>query len=256
MKNTTGLTIFDGKSKLNGDDIIVIATLKTDNIKTGNLIQTWILPKNVSPLLAINTGQDSSTCSCNLRGQLKEQYYNVGGIVGITHKTTKNKNRICYVATFTAPQNIWYKYHRGEYPILDRKTQKFLENKKIRLTSVGDPASIPVKIWQKLINYSSGWTGYTHNWKNKHNNCLKNICQASTQSAHDTKIAWEMGWKTFRISQSGRPLKGEIVCPASAHKIKCEQCMLCNGQKANIVIKVHGTKGKICAFRKLMEGIK
>uniref|UniRef100_A0A6M3JM89 Uncharacterized protein n=1 Tax=viral metagenome TaxID=1070528 RepID=A0A6M3JM89_9ZZZZ len=253
MKGITGITVFDGKSKLNNDDIIVVATLNSENVKTGNLVQTWILPKNISPLVAVNLGKDSSTCACNLRGYLREQYHNVGGIVGITHKTTTNKSRVCYVSTFSAPQAVWHKFHRGEYPFLDQNNQKLLSGRKIRLSSVGDPSAVPSKVWKKLLSLSIGWTGYTHNWKNGQNRHLKSFCQASTNLVEETKLAWSLGWKTFRISKDNKPLQGEIVCPASKHKVKCEQCMLCNGQRVNVMIKIHGTKGKIAAFNQLIK---
>jgi hypothetical protein len=37
MKKPTGYTIFEGKSPITGDDIIAVITLKSTNIKTGNM---------------------------------------------------------------------------------------------------------------------------------------------------------------------------------------------------------------------------
>jgi len=39
-------------------DIVVIATLESENRKTGNMIQIWILCANESPVTAVKTGHD------------------------------------------------------------------------------------------------------------------------------------------------------------------------------------------------------
>ena len=42
MKKPTGYTIFEGKSPITGDDIIAVITLKSTNVKTGNMASMWI----------------------------------------------------------------------------------------------------------------------------------------------------------------------------------------------------------------------
>ena len=57
-----GFIIYDGPSVLDGQPIIAVATLKTSNAKTGNMIQTWIMRRDIEPHLAIKSGDDSSVC--------------------------------------------------------------------------------------------------------------------------------------------------------------------------------------------------
>jgi hypothetical protein len=57
--NDNGLILFEDRK------IVCIATgLKqsSKNIKTGDMIQSWILSKNVSPEIAIKTGTDKNIC--------------------------------------------------------------------------------------------------------------------------------------------------------------------------------------------------
>ena len=44
-----GVVIYRGVSRIDGRPIVAIATLKTDNEKTGDMIQTWILRADVDP---------------------------------------------------------------------------------------------------------------------------------------------------------------------------------------------------------------
>ena len=112
----SGIVLSESPSKLTGKPIVVIATLKSSNIKTGNLVQTWILPKNMSPTQAISIGKDDSVCSCDLRGQTISNYQNKNGVIV---KVSRNVDRICYSLYHQAPTNIWKKFQDNKYPPLD-----------------------------------------------------------------------------------------------------------------------------------------
>ena len=59
-KAPSGLVLYDGPSVLDpSSDVVVIATLSSANVKTGNMIQTWILVKNHTPVEASKLGQGS-----------------------------------------------------------------------------------------------------------------------------------------------------------------------------------------------------
>jgi hypothetical protein len=61
--------IYRGPSLLDGEPIVVIATLSDRNPKTGPALQTYILREDINPLEASKTGADYSICGdCNLRG--------------------------------------------------------------------------------------------------------------------------------------------------------------------------------------------
>ena len=47
-----GFILYEGASMLDGAPIVVIATMKTSNRKTGDMVQTWILRSDVNPVEA------------------------------------------------------------------------------------------------------------------------------------------------------------------------------------------------------------
>ena len=149
----------------------------------------------------------------------------------------------CYVKTFQAPLSVYKKYKRGGYPKLDLNAFK---DKYIRFGAYGDPAAVPVFIWEALANQASKFTGYTHQWKS----CdlrLQKYCMASTDNQVEYFQAKTAGWRSFRVRlETDNLLPHEIICPASpeaGHKLTCSQCTACNGgnKRSNIAIIVHGT---------------
>ena len=51
------------------NDKVGIVTFSSNNSKTGDMPQTWILVKNVNPIEAVNTGADKLICGdCKHRG--------------------------------------------------------------------------------------------------------------------------------------------------------------------------------------------
>ena len=97
-----GVILYRGPSQLDGKPIVAIATLKTYNEKTGDMVQTWILREDVAPTVAINTGDDVSVCgNCPLRGRLENG---------------RNVGRACYVQVRNAPRAMWHAYRAGRYP--------------------------------------------------------------------------------------------------------------------------------------------
>ena len=69
-----GFVFYRGKSPIDGAPIVAIATLESKNGKTGDMVQTWILREDISPLMAIKTGADRSICgNCVHRGAEEDQ---------------------------------------------------------------------------------------------------------------------------------------------------------------------------------------
>ena len=66
-----GFVMYQGPSVLDGQPIVVVATMSTSNIKTGQMIQTWILRDNINPVEASKAGDDSSIC-----GNCPHRHYN------------------------------------------------------------------------------------------------------------------------------------------------------------------------------------
>ena len=252
-KKINGAILWEGKSKIDGNPIVLIATglaTKSTNEKTGALVQTWILRSDVTPLEAVNTGQDESICGdCTHRGKI------VDG---------KNVGRSCYVTIFQAPRNIFGTYKRGVYSRYKGAKGTFLlSGRNVRLGAYGDPAAIPFYVWKNLLKDSARGTGYTHLWKTCDSRFAK-YCMASADSLTESKQAQTMGYRTFRVGTFAESLvKGkEFLCPASkqaGQKTNCALCLACGGKdspnKASVFIPVHGMASKIKAYETQKKGI-
>ena len=228
MKKVTGYTIFEGKSPITGDDIIAVITLKSTNIKTGNMASMWILHKDLSPIEASKQGKDESICGmCPHR-------HNLGGA--------------CYVTLFQAPLQVWKSYHKGNYPKVNDMT--IFEGMSVRFGAYGDPNVVPIDILVQLKSVVKNSTSYTHQWKTESDNeSLKAVSMASVDNKAEAKLAIENGWRYFRVTNdiSDIDKATEIVCPNTTKGIQCIDCGLCKGntiKAKNIVIEVHGSKKK------------
>lgn len=228
-----GAIIYRGPSMLDGSPIVAIATglaKGSTNGKTGAMVQTWILHEDVSPVDAINSGADASVCgTCPHRG---------------TTDGAKVKGRSCYVLVFQAPQNVWRSYHRGIYR--DASPEDVGAGRVVRIGSYGDPAAVPLHVWESLTRRSIAHSGYTHQWRAFPE--LAPYCMASADTSADRAAAKLLGFRTFRVRGSTDPLESyEIACPASAeagHKTTCAECRACGGTSAkarvDVSIIVHG----------------
>ena len=228
MKKVTGYTIFEGKSPITGDDIIAVITLKSTNVKTGNMASMWILHKDLSPIEASKEGKDESICGmCPHR-------HNLGGA--------------CYVTLFQAPLQVWKSYHKGNYPKVNDMT--IFEGMSVRFGAYGDPNVIPIDILVQLKSVVKNSTSYTHQWKTESDNeSLKSVSMASVDNKAEATLAIQNGWRYFRVTNDISDINKatEIVCPNTTKGIQCIDCGLCKGntiKAKNIVIEVHGSKKK------------
>ena len=105
-----GFIYYRGPSQITSDPIIGICTLESDNPKTGNMAQTWILHDAIHPVEAVQSGKDKAICGdCTARD-------------------------VCYVTVGFAPAQVWKK--RNDYADLRRAPRKMRDavaGKKIRL---------------------------------------------------------------------------------------------------------------------------
>ena len=232
-----GFIFYRGPSPIDGAPIVAIATLKSKNAKTGDMVQTWILRVDVSPLDAIASGTAASMCG------------------NCTHRGRKGKKRTCYVDVGKAPQGVWKAFHRGQYIDLsdDPGTVAILIAQRIvRMGAYGDPAMVPVKQWRMLLAESAGRTGYTHAWRRMWAQALRPYVMASVDNQSELDLARAMGWRTFRVRTETEPLQSnEFACPASPEgglRKQCITCKACDGAdragKASAAIIVHGAMAK------------
>jgi hypothetical protein len=237
--------LFEGKSQFDNSEIVVIATNNSKNGKTGDMWQTWIMPRYTEPHKAVKDGSDSSVCGqCPLR----PSQYKKSGL-----------SRGCYVKTHFAPLSTWRAYHRGSHEhITPDEFRAVLQGQALRMGSWGDPASVPFELWQS-IGVGTGefnHTGYTHgylldNFDPRHlEYCMVSldpVTQSMDQipSANAKSRSFRVIRKQDYLASIDNVRSDEVMCPASKEsgfKTTCAKCGLCAGaikQAKNIAIVMH-----------------
>ena len=244
QRKPLGVILYTGPSRIDGRRVVLIATLESNNEKTGNMIQTWILLADVPPIKAINNGMDRAICGdCPLRGIIEQQARRKGSTA------MTNRMRGCYVSVKNAPRAIYEAYKRGRYERWDRsKHAQYFEGRKLRLGAYGDPVAVPLPIWKRILPLCVGHTGYTHQWREFKFQRWSKYIMASTHSENDNQQARQRGWRSFRTRTADQPIASdEIACPVSDEaekRLTCERCLACCGgdsRRRSIVIIGHGS---------------
>lgn len=253
-----GLVLWRGPSRIDGAPIVLIATALqkrgVKNTKTGNVVQTWILREDVSPIEALNSGADVSVCgSCALRPMIAtgESYH----------------HRACYVHIGFVEQ-VYRAFAAGAYASiaeLDHEWTDELSGRVVRLGSYGDPAAVPSWIWREVTSRARSWVGYTHAWRTCDRE-LRRYVMASVDTIDEQKEALRYGWRTFRTRLAEEPMRAlEIACPASLEggkRTTCEKCRLCDGSRSvddrrrDIAIVVHGWGPAVAAYHRVRESLR
>lgn len=230
-----------GPSLLTGEPIMAVAGQHTINAKTGPMMQIWILRADMDPIQAVKFGGDEAICGdCKLRGD-------------------HGKDRACYVQWFRAPVNIYRSKHLN-WTVLG--LAEAVAGKQVRVGAYGDPAAMPLAVWDIILARSAGWTGYTHQWRHEAHRGLQRLFMASVDSREEQAEAQAAGWRTFRVRHGNDGLlANEVSCPASdemGHRTTCARCSLCRGlarPAKNVVIIAHGQPRSVNVFRRLGAGI-
>jgi hypothetical protein len=233
MKTPKGYVLCEFHSQLDGAPCVAILTLNSENRKTGNMCQVWILRQDVNPVEAIETGDDYSICG------------------GCRHrKNLTTKKRSCYVNVGQSPLSVWRGYRRGIYPSMYSELaglKRMLRGRSIRWGAYGDPAIIPPDVVWAVNKFAIAHTGYTHQWRHAFAQDFKKIFQASCDGLQDYLDATAHGWKTFSVLPVGvKDTTFGKQCPATVDnsEAQCITCKLCDGAKQNIFVEAHGT-GKL-----------
>ena len=245
MKDS-GAIVWEGPSPYDGSPIVMIVTGMTGrasaNRKTGDMVQTWILRADVSPLDAIRAGSDSAICgACPLRGRVVEG---------------KRVGRACYVNVGQAPGAVWRKYARGGYPrMTPAQVSKLIAGKGIRLGAYGDPAMVPLRVLTTLTAHARMWTGYTHQWRTISKGYAR-LLMASADSVEDRRQARAKGYRSFYVVPVTADLAGidgAVECAATRARAPktCVDCGACAGTRrgatpnaVDVVILAHGAGSK------------
>lgn len=207
---------------------VIIATgfaHASDNRKTGDMIQVWILVRQCDPVQAIKEGLDRLICgSCVHRGD------GSGG------------SRSCYVNAGQAPLGIWRAWRAGRYPAL--QFMDIFAGRRVRLGAYGDPTHMPLSLALAIAGVASGWTGYTHQWRKPSLQGWKQILMASVDTTAELLIARSMGWSTFRVTPDHDHHSMETLCASERNGTPCSICLGCPGARGgqrSVFIPAHGT---------------
>jgi hypothetical protein len=237
VPDATGYILYESQN------IAVIVTIESENTKTGNMEQIWILVRNESPVSAVKSGNDDLVCmDCKHRGE--------DGF----------KNRVCYVNVAQGPNSVWDAYQAGSYPRLRKRDYpQIFADREVRFGAYGDPVLIPLTIVRAITQTCKAWTGYTHQWTKPQYQMYRYYLMASVDSLNEYASAKRLGWRTYRTRKDASVplLPHEIMCPASdeffalrGKKIQCINCKLCSGNHKRMrdvkdaVIIVHGSQAK------------
>lgn len=248
------IVLYRGPSMLDGAPIVVVASTGSSNVKTGAMLQTWIMRSDVNPSEASKQSKDSSVCGmCPRRHAL-------GGD--------------CYVQIVHAPRSTWQAWDRQDSPGENWDQPKAMEALQsdaraygLRLGSYGDPMAVPAHVWQDLISalQPRSVVGYTHAWQNaklENREWFRDNIQASCDSVNEARYAQALGWRFFlavaasdlkELAQSGL---GSIQCPATRDRnpLTCNTCGICNGAqgkatRASVYLVEHGMRSQSKAKR-------
>jgi hypothetical protein len=234
MAKPRGFIFYRGFSPVDGAPIVGIAVLKSKNIKTGDMVQTYILRADVHPMDAIKSADDASICG------------------DCVHRGSASTKRTCYVDVSKSVSAVYKAFTRGSYPDYSHNPSlgaELLRGRMVRLGAYGDPAMIDIDAWLAILQFSLGWTGYSHQWREAWAQPMRELCMASADSAIDRDLARSMGWRTFRVIpvMQAPALKHEISCPASpegGNRRQCVDCGACDGalkpESVSIAIVAHG----------------
>lgn len=253
-KRPQGIILYRGPSMIDGSPIVAIMTgiaSKSSNEKTGALLPVYILADNGrDPLADARENGARGICGDCIHGPKMQ-------------KDGTFKFSSCYVNVAQGPVSVFKALQRGRYRRWDRSRHaRYLRGRVIRLGAYGDPAAVPLSVWESITPHAAGWRGYTHQWR-KAAPGYAAFCMASVETEADRAEAKAAGYRTFRVRlATQRVAPGEITCPASAEAGKrktCADCRACSGAlaskaAADVVIIFHGSEAAGAWKRRAYEG--
>lgn len=213
---------------------VVIATLDSENAKTGDMIQVWILSAREVPTDAVRSGADAAVC-----GNCKWRPRNVAATMekhGLTGRAG------CYVNVGQGPGSIWRTWRAGRYSQLAIEDYPAVfGGRKVRLGAYGDPAFIPPAIVRAIVDAAAGHTGYTHQWRYPVAAHLLGVCMASCGTMAEMSAALADGWGVFLTRPMGTASAPGTECPYK-NGVQCNARLACNGESGRVIwIAAHGS---------------
>lgn len=210
-----------------GERVRIKYTFSSSNRKTGDMIQQWITPsawEGQGTLTRRDLVNSQAACKdC----PLLEKCYVKKGMAGMGLRSSSRS---------VTHDTI------HETAVLDKFLGRF-----VRFGAFGEPVLAGERATREIAEVASGWTGYTHRWREDEYDWAKQYFMASVETHDGMLHANERGYRTFRVGKSLDDMDStkEILCPASKEagsKLTCKQCGLCKGASLgakNIFIVQH-----------------
>jgi hypothetical protein len=248
------IVFYEGPSPIDGTTPIIGITqdldYKSSNDKTGRMIQTYLMHRDIAPHHAIKQGADVAVC-----GDCGHRSVASGG------------SGACYVVAFRGPLAVWNAYQRGNVIRPDiSELPGLLSGHMVRMGTYGNPSVVPSPVWRALLQDAKGWTGYDHRWPYLDASEWADLVMASVDTPAEAVIAHSQGWRTFRTRLATDALHPwERTCPAAAEAGKvldCVSCRQCDGtsrgaRRPSVAIVAHGlahTVNRYAEWRKAEGG--
>lgn len=242
------IVLYLGPSMLDGAPIVVIATVGSVNVKTGAMIQTWIMRADAPPHEAGHAGLDASICGTCPRRRV------TGGD--------------CYVTIHQAPLSAWRYWERAGKPgenwadegAILRLTSDARAHG-LRLGSYGDPAAVPHGVWEDVIGalLPRSIVGYTHQWRamtgrsalSWRSGWFRRTVMASCDTLQDATEARAAGWRYFLAVPASVPRDSipsrtvECLATRDENPRTCATCGICDGagvspERTSVYLREHG----------------
>lgn len=259
------IVLYTGPSMLDDQSIVVLATLRSRNVKTGGMVQIWIMRADMTPVRASKKSTDRSVCGdCPRRHALR----------GLRDVLGKLLAADCYVLVHNAPQSSWKAWNRAGRPSGDIAATalaiaKTAVRSGVRMGAYGDPAAVPFYVWRDLfaaLPPNITRTGYTHQWRSTlftgplayaHRDWCRENLMASCDTPDEAMQASAAGWRYFLAMMPGQASPERSIECLADRDVKprtCETCGICDGtggkaSRASVYIVEHGARSGAKAKR-------
>ena len=229
--------LWAGPSRLTGAPIMAVAMCsreRSENGKTGDMIQVAIMSQTVSPARAYFLGEDGDVCPGDCAHRSKPRGGKGTCYVNKVKLRSAWDRAVALVSagTIGVPAGFW-------------------EGARVRIGNEGDGAAVPLEVWRTIADECAGWTAYTAGWRGLSSEWAR-IFMASVQTPAEALEASAQGWRFFASSSSPDDDRAydaiSRACLNTSHGVACVACRGCDGidkgaRRASFWIPQHGAVG-------------